>query len=142
MGYSRKYQVPTCVADNTRPDLLVATSVLGSFQVKPAIEHVKGAKHLLQYIEGTQDYHLTLGGSHYDPKIEIDASFETTGDSKSSYGIAEYFGQYGAAVTVSKKISRVTHHPSEAEAVGIVEAIKKEIWIIEFNEELNYFNRK
>lgn len=71
----------------------------------------------------------------------MDASYETTGDSKSRYGIAEYFGEYGAAFTQSKKISRVTHHPPEAEAVGIVEAIKKAIWIIEFNEELR-FKRK
>ena len=45
----------------SRPDIAFAATYLARFNANPGPTHWKAAKHVLRYLKGTRDYHLTLG---------------------------------------------------------------------------------
>lgn len=53
----------------SRPDLAVAVGTLSKFMAKPGLEHWRGVKRILRYIQGTLDYilHFTTDGN--DPTL-------------------------------------------------------------------------
>jgi hypothetical protein len=50
----------------SRPDLAVAIGVLSKFMANPGLEHWKGVKRVLRYIQGTLDYGLITGSPSVD----------------------------------------------------------------------------
>ena len=45
----------------SHPDTTFAATYLVRFNANPGLTHWKAAKHVLQYLKGMRDYHLTLG---------------------------------------------------------------------------------
>jgi hypothetical protein len=58
-------------AAHTRPDISYAVSVIGRFSANLGKPHLEAAKRVLQYLKGTSDFGLQLGG--------VDASFTLEG---------------------------------------------------------------
>ena len=51
------------VANCTGPDIAFTTSMLARFLANPGIKHTDAVQHCFQYLKGTSDYWLELGGS-------------------------------------------------------------------------------
>ena len=51
----------------SRPDLAVAIGVLSKFMANPGLEHWKGVKRVLRYIQGTLDYGLMYTSDGKEP---------------------------------------------------------------------------
>ena len=45
----------------SHPDIVFTATYLARFNANPGLTHWKVAKHVLQYLKGVRDYHLTLG---------------------------------------------------------------------------------
>ncbi|KAI0999467.1 hypothetical protein K3495_g8730 [Podosphaera aphanis] len=50
------------LANNTRPDIAYAVGQLARFMLKPGTIHLKMTKHLLRYLQGTQDLGIQFRG--------------------------------------------------------------------------------
>jgi len=53
--YQRAIGCLTYAATISRPDLSTAISILSKFMSKPSVEHWKGVKRVLRYVQGTLD---------------------------------------------------------------------------------------
>ena len=42
----------------TRPDIAYAIRVLGQYQSNPSMDHLRAAKKVMRYLQGTKDYML------------------------------------------------------------------------------------
>ena len=126
------------LADRTRPDLAVATGLLGSFQAKPGRVHVRGAQHLLKFIKGTTEHKLLLGGK--DPIIlhgSVDAGYDTKYQCKPTLGYVLYLGeQCGAVMFKSKRATTMANSVGEAETRAASEATREIVWMRGLLEEL------
>ena len=58
--YQRAIGCLTYAATISRPDLSIAVSVLSKFMSNPGIEHWKGVKHVLCYVQGTLALYILL----------------------------------------------------------------------------------
>ena len=104
------------VCDRTRPDLLVATGEISTGAV-PSEEHYKVARQTYNYLKSTSDKCLKLGGAgemfHF---AFCDASYITSGKSKSRLGHCQFLGlDSGAINCTSVNDSTVSHSSMEAE---------------------------
>ncbi|MBW0528668.1 hypothetical protein O181_068383 [Austropuccinia psidii MF-1] len=86
----------------TRPDLAFVTSQLLQFLEKPGYSHWIMFKHLLQYLAGTQDLALCLGGSDFSLCSYSNAHYENCINTRQSVSryltmITEYKAQYEGA---------------------------------------------
>ena len=70
----------------TRPDLAFALSLLSRYQSNPSKEHMRLAKRLLRYVQGTKTLGITYGT---DPSMKLtgstDSDFAGTIDGRQSY---------------------------------------------------------
>jgi hypothetical protein len=126
------------LSDRTRPDIAVATGLLGSFQAKPGRVHVRGAQHLLKYLKGTVETKLKLGGE--DPIVlhgAVDASYDTKYECKPTLGYVLYLGeQTGAVFFKSKRATTMANSVGEAETRAASEATREIVWMRGLLEEL------
>lgn len=124
----------------TRPDLAYAIGKLSRFGHNPGKRHWKGVKRALQYLKGTYDYSLTLGGvSSGTPTLTgySDASFQDCPDtSRSTSGYVFYLGD-GPISWSSKRQSVVTNSTMEAEYLGLSNAARQAVWLRELLEDLH-----
>lgn len=110
------------------PELKVPVSLLASAGDKPHVNHVKGAKRLLQYMEARREGRaLHLGGA--EPVCLVaytDASYTPEGDSLYLYGYALALScESGAFQVVSKRSKTVSHSSLQSEIKAINEACKE-----------------
>ena len=104
------------LCDRTRPDLVMATSELGTGGASPGPEHTRAAKRVLRYLKGTVESTLILGGeSDIVPLAYCDASYITEDDCRSRYGYCIYECGRGASIVKSKLATTVHHSPCEVE---------------------------
>lgn len=131
------------LADRSRPELLAAESILGSGASDPSDAHITGVKHVLKYLQSDPGAGITYGpGSHPD-EIELfgisDASYVTTGDSKSQLGYCFYLNtKSGVILAKSKKDSSVSHSACDTEIKAIDLAVMQSIWLRGFLAELGF----
>ena len=59
------------LVQTTRFDLAFAVGVLARFAAAPGEDHWNAAMRVLQYLQGTKDFKLTLGGAHEGPVMEV-----------------------------------------------------------------------
>ena len=124
-------------ADRCHPGTLYIMSTLGSVQIKPAEEHLKAAKRVVEYLHKALEEGITLGGT--DPiKLEafVDASLR---------GI---HGQLGLCLRLSKdaamilsrsiKDGNISFSTTEAELRAFVAGVFEVLWARYFLEELGY----
>ena len=123
-------------ATTVRTDISYAVGMLSRYLSKPTEKHMKGAKHVLRYLKGTQNM-----GHNYnnDEKLLIYCDSDWGSDSSDRKSITGYIVQYGGAPISwkSKKQPTVALLTTEAEYLALTEAIKEAIWIAQLFEQLN-----
>jgi hypothetical protein len=110
------------------PDLLATLSYL-TCQVKaPDEDDMKKLVQMIAYIRDT----VTLGmGNANDPRWWVDASFGTRFEMRSQTGATLLFGT-GSIYSMLRKQKLITTSSTEAEIVGVHDAILQIIWFRHF----------
>ena len=126
------------LVDRSRPDLAVATGILGSHAIYPNKIHIKGMHNLLKYLKGTTDYGIVLGGKYdINPDYYCDSNHVTEKDCRPTWG---YCGRLckesGVAIHKSKKATVVTYSVDEGETKAAAEACRSIVWLRNALEEL------
>jgi hypothetical protein len=109
-------------ADKTRPDILLACSILASNAQNPDDLTVKASTRLLEYLKSTISINLVLGGSDKNLKLFgfVDASIDMGGDSRPQIGLCFYANKTsGSFYAMSKKGTCVVSSSTEGEVYGI-----------------------
>jgi hypothetical protein len=116
------------LADHTRPDILYATSALGSKATNPHENHLKGVSHIMNYLHSTRSQTLNLGGSDMSVTLlaMTDASYIPYADSKSQLAYAIYINKTsGSICSRSCKASLVAHSSFDCEMDALDTAVRK-----------------
>ena len=128
------------IAINTRPDVAIATSILGRKVSKPTILDWNEAKRILKYLKSTQDLKLTLSSCTFG-KINCYVDADWAGeicDRKSNTG---FIIRIGSSVInwVSRKQTCVALSSTEAEFVSLAECCQELLWTIMLMKDFGYF---
>jgi hypothetical protein len=121
----------------TRPDIAFAVGLLGRFASRPGQVHWQAMKHLLRYLKGTTDFKLTYGqvkGSKLVGYSDADWAGDKQ-DRKSTSGYL-YFLSGGPVTWRSKKQTTVALSSTEAEYIGLSEAAKEAMWLMQLASDL------
>lgn len=126
------------IANRTRPDLLVATSMLASYLHAPTKVHMAGVKRTLRYLNGTKERQLVLRPGHDDQLTAyVDSSWGNAFEKgrRSRSGMIVKFGHavIGAVANLQNCVSLSS---TEAEYVALTEAVKTVIWLNNVLKEL------
>ncbi|MBW0468576.1 hypothetical protein O181_008291 [Austropuccinia psidii MF-1] len=110
-------------------NLAYATSVLSQFLDKPSSCHVSAFKRILQYLQGTKNYELTLGGTIKNPKIigYSDSDWGSNYDGRSFSGYSVLCG--GLIIWKSKKQPITALSTTEGELRALTEVTQDTLWI-------------
>jgi hypothetical protein len=120
------------LAKRTRGDILTAVSFCATRVLNPTEEDEQKLDRILSYLLNTQDQKLTLRiGDILQVRAYVDASFGLYEDGKSVSGVVISLG--GAIIYIkSGKQKIVTRSSTEAELVGISDALSQILWTREF----------
>ena len=124
------------VADCTRPDIAYCTGQLARYLHEPSITHYWAAKHCYQYLKGTADHWLTLGGTEPTQLVGYsDADGMTTSGNKPIMGYVFKLGQSLISWS-SKRATIVTLSVTEAELCALAHASTEAIYLKNFVNEV------
>jgi hypothetical protein len=118
-------------ANWTRPDLSYVVGVLARFVSKPYNYHLNAAKHVLRYLNGTKDKHLTFGTSTDVDRLVIYSDSNWAGDRadrKSTGGHISVFHGH-PIVWQCKKQTTIALSSAEAEYYALGEAVREALFI-------------
>lgn len=122
------------VSQRCRLDIQTAVSFLTTRVSKPTEDDWSKLRRVLQYLRGTIDDKLVLGGNSIGHmRTWVDASYAIHNDRKSHTGGAISFGR-GVLMTKSKKQKLNTKSSTEAEVVAISDYMGEMIWARMFLE--------
>lgn len=117
------------VAVTTRPDISIATSILGRRVKAPSEADWNEAKRVLRYLKGTLDKVLCLGCDAQELECFVDADWAgDTSDRKSNSGFVFKFGN-GLIGWGCHKQKCVALSSTEAEYVALAECLQEIKWI-------------
>ena len=122
----------------TRPDLQMAVAFLTTRVQNPDIDDFKKLGRCLRYIQETKDIPLILTAT--DPHVIqwwVDASFAIHPDMKSHTGATMSMGR-GSIYSLSTKQKINTRSSTEAELVGVNDAMSLIIWTRNFLEDQGF----
>ena len=128
------------LALNTRPDLLYAVTKLSQYNTDPGEAHWHQAKHVLRYLNKTEDHGLTYERNE-EPRIKIycDANWASDVDDRHSLsGMIMKLGRNTVQWYSSKQKSILTS-TMEAEYVALARGAKEAIWVRMILKELDLF---
>jgi hypothetical protein len=115
------------LAKHTRPDLLTGVSFLTTRVREPTEADAAKLSRLIGYLQSTQHTPLRLNARAMRPVVYVDASFAVHPKMLSHTGIVIAIGD-GAVFAKSSKQKLVTKSSTEAELVGISDALGYAIW--------------
>jgi hypothetical protein len=122
----------------TRPDLAQCIQQISQFSQKPTTMHEKAAKHALRYLNGTIDQGITYDGKQ-GLKLECWSDANWGGEEKRESVSGFVFTIAGGAVSYSsKKQSSVALSSTESEYMALTHALKEQIWILRFLDEIGH----
>ncbi|OJT02422.1 Copia protein [Trametes pubescens] len=118
------------IAVHTRPDISKAVQSVAHFMANPGKPHWQAVKRIFQYLKGTRDYILTVGGSGTSqPLAYCDADWGNDPDTaKSTSGYAIFIGQ-GCVSWSAKKQTVVALSTGEAEYYAGVHCGREVLWL-------------
>ena len=120
------------LAKRVRPDILTAVSFCATKVLAPTLEDQSKLDRILGYLQSTSDQKLTLRvGAEVVLRAYVDSSFGTYDDCKSVTGIVIMLGNAPVYFKSSKQ-KIVTRSSTEAELVGISDALSQILWTREF----------
>jgi hypothetical protein len=122
-----------------RPDIKTAVAFLTTRVSKPDEDDWGKLKRVLKYLKGTMYLKLTLSVADglFIIKWWVDASFGVHWDSKGHTGMMMSLGK-GAVMSFSRKQKLNTRSSTEAELVGIDDAIGEIMWGLFFMQAQGY----
>jgi hypothetical protein len=116
----------------TRPDIAFAITALSQYSSNYGTKHWTAVKHLLRYLQGTQDYKLTYGlkKGDGDPVLfgYCDSDWGNDIDDRRSYTGYAFILAGGAVSWQSKKQPTTALSSVEAEYMAATQATKEAIW--------------
>jgi hypothetical protein len=115
----------------TRPDLAFSVNALAMFSSKPSPTHWQAVKRVLRYVKATENYGITLGGSHTGNITLVgysDSSFADVHDGRSTGGYIFLVGQ-GPVSWSSRRQPIVALSTTEAEYIQATETAKESVWL-------------
>lgn len=120
----------------TRPDITFAVGQLAQFGRNPGLAHWNALKRVYQYLKGTADVWLVLGGSEDNEIVGYsDADGMSTEGCRAISGYV-FMLNGGAVSWSSKRQDLVTLSTTEAEYVALTHTSKEAIWLRSFIKEL------
>ena len=122
----------------TRPDFAQCIQQISQFSQRPARPHEKATKHALRYLNGTIDQGITYDGNQgLRLKCWSDANWGGEEGRESVSGFV--FTIAGGAVSYSsKKQGSVALSSTESEYMALLHALKEQMWILRFLNEIGY----
>ena len=128
------------LADRTQPQILVAAGHMSTGAHNPSPFHVRGYKHILQYLDSHHDEGVCLGGVG---EIKLfgfsDAAHFSGGESKSTIGFCFYLNLIsGTILARSKRSSTVDLSSTEEELKALAEATRQSVLLRELLEEVGH----
>jgi hypothetical protein len=126
------------LSKRARPDILTAVSFLTSRVMQPTEEDLSKLMRCLRYLKGTSDLKLVLSGSKGMVITSyVDASYAVHPDGKSHTGATISIGG-GAVYSKSSKQKLVAKSSTEAELVGLSDALSQVLWTRNFMQTQGY----
>ncbi|KAJ2911505.1 hypothetical protein MD484_g8909, partial [Candolleomyces efflorescens] len=119
----------------TRPDIAKALSVLARFLKNPSTTHWDSFIHVIQYIKGTKDHRLTLGGKDFVLSGYSDANWETELHRHSILGYT-FSTDTGVVSWSLKKQPIITLSSTESKYVTLTHAAKEAKWLQSLAQEI------
>ena len=122
----------------TRSDLAQSIQQISQFSQKPTTAHITAAKQGFRYLNGTAEEGILYDGNE-GLKLQAwsDANWGMEEERQSISGFV--FTLVGGTISwSSKKQSSVTLSSTESEYMALLHALKEQIWILQFLEELSY----
>jgi len=117
----------------TRLDITMAVEMLGRYQSNPGLEHWKGAKKVMRYLQGTNDYSLTF--RHID-HLEVvgysDLDFAGCVDNRKSTSGYIFLFVEGVIFWRSNKQTIIATSTMEAEFIACYKATTHALWLRNF----------
>ena len=128
--YQRLIGTATYAMTQTRPDIAFSIQWLSRHLQQPTVAHLKAAKKLLSYLQGTAEYAIQYGVTgDIIPVGFTDSDFagcKTT--ARSTYGyIFQISG--GPVSWKSKRASTVVYSTLEAEYTALIEGNREAMWL-------------
>ena len=129
--YQRAIGCLTYAATISGPDLSTAASILSKFMSKPSVEHWKGVKRVLRYVQGTLDYGLMSSSEDTSTTSAGYADADWAGDVSTRRSTTGYvFQVQGNTVSwCSKRQGCVATSTTEAEYIALTTASQKAVWL-------------
>ncbi len=128
------------VAKRVRPDILLPVQFLSTRVSKPTQQDKHKLLKILQYLHGTKDLSLQIGA---DPSLQVhayvDASYACHENGKGQTGVVITLGN-GPIFVKSTKQKIVTKSSTEAEIIGVSDALSQIIWIRDFIKHFSHHN--
>jgi ribonuclease HI len=118
------------LANNTRPDISFAVSLLARHSANPTIRHWNGIKRIFRYLQGSVDMGLLFSNDNPDELIGYaDAGYlYDPQDSKSQTGYVFLQGRTAISWRSTKQ-SMTTTSSNHAEVIALYEACREAIWL-------------
>jgi hypothetical protein len=120
----------------TRPDIAYSVSVVSRFCANPTETHMKAAKRIMRYLQGTLNLKLVFSGGLSHLTGFSDADWAGDHDTRrSTSGYVFHLGS-GAISWSSKRQPTVALSSCESEYFGQTQAAKEAIWLRRFLQEV------
>ena len=119
------------VTMGTRPDLAHTSSLLSQYSSCPNMTHLKAAKHMLRYLNGTKEHELFFpSNGSFTLEGYSDADYATCLDTRRSF--SGYIFKFGEAAISwrSRKQDCVTTSTVESEYVALSLASRQLKWLL------------
>ena len=126
------------VAVRCRPDALFATTILAARCKKPTVEDYNRLLKIVRYLHGSKNQSLIFrSDTPFNPRMFIDASFQTHRDAKGHSGFVLFLDEGSAGIMFkSKKQQCVSDSSAEAELISLHEGVRQLMWMTRVLEEL------
>lgn len=119
----------THAANTTRPDLMHAISVLGSFAADPSQRHLEELQHLLRYLKATTDLTIRYTADNTAIVAWSDASFQDCPDSRRSRSCIIITVANGPVAWISRKQGSVATSTCQAELTAMSLACEQSVYM-------------
>jgi hypothetical protein len=127
------------VAIRTRPDILKECIFLSSFSLSPGKGSFAKLTRVYQYVYGTLQRGIRLGGQVAQLIAHCDSSFGVHLNGRSHSGIVISLAPFGGPIIAKSKMQPlVTHSSTEAELVAAVDGVRRAEYLQRTLEELTF----
>lgn len=120
------------IASTPRPDIAYAVLQLGRFNSGWTSSHWMAAKHVLHYLQGTQDLSITYSKGEFSPKSYSDSDFSQCPTTRCSVSGSVVMMANRAVSWRSERQSVVALSTNEAEYMAAAECAKHVSWMRSF----------